>query len=79
MSASPLMNSNDETCPASPAISACAMTFAMVWVLLGLAAFVRSLLCFGRSGTMTEKILGLFISWLAGPLYFFYAPQGYCQ
>jgi len=55
------------------------MTIALVWIVLGMFAFVRSLCCFGRSGTITEKILGLIISWVAGPLYFFFSPEGYCK
>ena len=70
---------SNETPPPAPLLSQCAMTIALVWIVLGMFAFVRSLCCFGRSGTITEKILGLIISWVAGPLYFFFSPEGYCK
>lgn len=71
-------DSDDLSSPPSPVLSKCAMTLALLWVALGMFAFIRSLYCFGRSGTTTQKILGLLISWVAGPLYFFFSPQGYC-
>lgn len=52
----------------------------ILWVLLGLAAFIASLVCFGYSGSLTEKILGLVIAFMIGPFYwfYFYFNKNYC-
>ncbi len=54
--------------------------FVVIWVILGLIAFITSIICFGFSGSTTEKILGLIISLLFGPFYFiyFYLNKNYC-
>ena len=44
--------------------------FMFVWIVLGLTAFVWSLYCFGKSGTMFEKCLGLAMAIFFGPLFF---------
>jgi type IV secretory pathway TrbL component len=44
--------------------------FMFVWIVLGLAAFVWSLYCFGKSGTIFEKCLGLAMAIFFGPLFF---------
>lgn len=44
----------------------------LTWLLVGIAAFIYSLICFGKSGTTTDKFLGLVLSVLFGPLYFIY-------
>lgn len=53
----------------------------VVWVALGIAAFVMSLLCFGRSGSMTEKIFGFLLSVFFGPFYwvYFMVMKKYCR
>ena len=48
------------------------LIFITVWCILGIVAFVYSLMCFGSSGTMVEKIIGLLLSLFFGPLYFIY-------
>jgi len=54
----------------------------LIWAFLGLAAFIMSIVCFGRDGTMSENIIGLILSIFTGPLYFIYyyimKPKGYC-
>jgi hypothetical protein len=55
--------------------------FMFVWIILGLCAFVWSLYCFGKTGTMFQKILGLIMSVFFGPLFFFlykFSPT-YCK
>jgi hypothetical protein len=44
--------------------------FMFVWIVLGLAAFVWSLYCFGKSGTIFQKCLGLVMAIFFGPLFF---------
>jgi len=51
------------------------------WMLSGITAFVASLFCFARSGTMREKVLGLLIAILTGPFFWAYvlSMKGYCR
>lgn len=51
------------------------------WAVGGIAAIIMSLVCFGYSGSTTEKILGLLLAFFLGPLYFiFYAVnKNYCR
>lgn len=54
---------------------------AFVWVVLGIAAFIVSLMCFGRSGSDTHKILGILLAILFGPFYwvYFISNKKYCR
>lgn len=53
----------------------------VVWVALGIAAFVMSLLCFGGSGSMTKKIFGFVLAVFFGPFYwvYFMVTKNYCK
>lgn len=55
--------------------------FCFVWMLSGITAFVSSLFCFTRSGTIREKVLGLLIAVLTGPFFWAYvlSMKGYCR
>ncbi len=57
------------------------LLFVIAWVVGGIAAIIMSLVCFGFSGTTTEKVLGLLMAFFLGPLYFiFYAVnKNYCR
>lgn len=50
----------------------------LLWVGVGFAAFIKSLICFGKKGKTGQKILGLILAVLFGPFYFLYKPPGYC-
>ena len=55
-------------------------TVVVIWAFLGLAAFIMSILCFGRSGTTGQHIAGLLLALFFGPFYwifYYYAPD-YC-
>lgn len=54
---------------------------ASLWALAGIAAFITSLLCFGRTGTFGDKVLGLLLSIFFGPIYwiYFWANRDYCR
>ncbi len=54
--------------------------FVIVWIILGIIAFITSIVCFGFSGNITEKVLGLVLALLFGPFYFlyFYLNKKYC-
>ena len=53
----------------------------IIWLLSGLAAFIWSLVCFGRTGTTAQKVIGLLISFFLGPFYwiYFWASSDYCK
>lgn len=57
-------------------------TFAIsAWIILGLLAYLTSITC--KEGSWVQKVLGVLISILLGPLYFVYLmitkPYGYCS
>jgi len=58
-----------------------AATFAAAWLLFGLIGFIMSLICFGYSGSLGEKILGIVIALVLGPWYFLYyfSSGSYCK
>lgn len=54
--------------------------FIIIWIILGLIAFITSIVCFGFSGSTMEKVMGLLIALLFGPFYwlYFYLNKNYC-
>ena len=52
-----------------------------LWALLGLIAFVKSILCFSSTSSIAEKIIGLVLAVLFGPFYFlyYYLNPRYCK
>lgn len=54
---------------------------ALIWIIAGIAAFIMSLICFGKSGTTTDHVLGLVLAILFGPIYFlfFIFNKSYCR
>lgn len=57
------------------------LTFIFVWVFIGFVAFILSLMCFARSGSKFDKIMGLLLAIFFGPFYFlFYIfNKDYCR
>ena len=57
------------------------LTFVMLWSIAGIVAFIISIYCFTKSGTTGEKILGLILAMILGPIYFIYAAinDKYCK
>lgn len=57
------------------------LTLVLLWLILGFIAFVMSLICFGRTGTQTQHVIGLIIAVLFGPIYFIfhYSINKYCK
>lgn len=55
--------------------------FVILWVFVGLAAFIMSLVCFGRSGSTVQHIIGLLLSIFFGPFYwiYYFAASSYCK
>lgn len=67
---------------ASLGISVAAVSlFAIAWSLIGLAGFVYSLICTGKTPSVTRAILGVVIAIFFGPLYwvYWYADKTYCR
>ncbi len=44
----------------------------VLWALMGLAAFIYSLVCMGKTPSLPRAILGVLMAVLFGPLYFIY-------
>jgi small neutral amino acid transporter SnatA (MarC family) len=55
--------------------------FTLVWVIAGIVAFVMSLVCFARNGTVLEKIVGLLLAVFLGPFYwvYYFISASYCK
>lgn len=75
--------STDETQPAPKGLvvaSGMFIFFLVLWVILGFSAFIMSLVCFGKSGSPTEHLLGLFLAVFFGPFYWIYyiVAKSYC-
>jgi hypothetical protein len=51
------------------------------WVILGITGFIMSIICFGRSGTSSQHIIGLLLAIFFGPIYwiFYLAVPDYCK
>lgn len=52
----------------------------LVFALAGLAGFVTSLVCFGRSGTPGQHVAGFLVAFFFGPFYWLYyaMSSSYC-
>lgn len=66
---------------AKPWAVALLIVIVLLWVFAGISAFVMSLVCFGRSGTTTEHIIGLALAFFFGPFYwiYFFVAKSYCR
>lgn len=55
--------------------------FILTWLFVGLIAFIWSLICFGRSGSAVDHIMGFIIAVIFGPFFFIYyaANKNYCN
>ncbi len=54
--------------------------FIILWAILGISGLIMSMVCFGYTGSVTEKAIGIIIAMLVGPLYwiYFYYNKNYC-
>lgn len=46
--------------------------FIIVWIFSGLAGFIASFICLGFSGSVSDKLIGIFVAFLFGPIYWLY-------
>ena len=58
-----------------------ALILGFIWAVLGMAAFITSIICFGRSGSFGQQVMGLIIATLFGPFYWIYFTyvENYCK
>ena len=57
------------------------MILAIIWIILGIAGFIMSIICFGRTGSITQHIVGLLLAIFFGPffwIFYFFVPD-YCK
>ena len=57
------------------------MILVAVWVILGIAGIIMSIVCFGRSGSTSQHVVGLLLAILFGPIYwiFYFVVPDYCK
>ena len=55
--------------------------FLIIFAMLGLYSIIKSLMCFGKSGSTAEKVIGVLIAFFTGPFYLLYLNfnTGYCE
>lgn len=53
----------------------------VLWIFVGLAAFVMSLICLGRTGTTAQHVIGILLSVFFGPFYwiYYFVASSYCR
>jgi hypothetical protein len=53
----------------------------VIFIIVAIYCVIKSLMCFGKSGSTAEKILGLIIAFFMGPFYLLYLNfnEGYCN
>jgi hypothetical protein len=57
------------------------LVFIVIFVIVAIYCLIKSLMCFGKSGSTAEKIIGLLIAFFTGPFYLLYLNfnEGYCN
>ena len=76
--------SSDKTENKSGALTTTAiivMIIFVAWILLGIAAFIMSIVCFGRSGTTAQHVIGFLLAVFFGPFYwiYYFVVKSYCR
>jgi hypothetical protein len=77
----PLTDEEKNTIKLGAGMGITVLVLIFLWGLAGFVAFIMSIVCFGRSGSTAEKIVGLFISLFLGPFYWIYygVSKTYCK
>lgn len=54
--------------------------FVIIWFFAGVTGFVASLICLAYKGSMSDKIIGVLLAFLLGPVYWLYfgLNKSYC-
>ena len=52
-----------------------------IFIIVAIYCLIKSLMCFGKSGSTAEKIFGVIIAFFTGPFYLLYLNfnEGYCN
>lgn len=55
--------------------------FVFLWFFVGIAAFIMSLLCFGKTGSTAQHIVGFLLALFFGPFYwiYYFSAASYCR
>ncbi len=79
--AAPATKEPDKTKDSTAAFSAFFLLFLGIFVIVSIYCLVKSFMCFGKSGTTAEKIMGVLIAFFTGPFYLLYLNfnTGYCN
>jgi uncharacterized membrane-anchored protein len=74
-------NQNNQNNHMNESRNALMLSIILIWTLSGILAFIFSIVCFWRTGTPVEKVIGLLIAILMGPFYFLYflLMKDYCK
>ncbi len=53
----------------------------VIFIIVAIYCVIKSLMCFGKSGSTAEKIIGVIIAFFMGPFYLLYLNfnDGYCN
>lgn len=56
-------------------------TLAVGWVLLGIAGFVYSIICVGKTKSIWKSLWGITVAVMMGPLFwvYYYVDKDYCR
>lgn len=76
-----IIDEDDENIGISPFVYTLLGIAMFVWVIAGIAAFILSLICFGKSGSESQKLIGLLLAVIFGPFYWIYfmVSKNYCR
>jgi len=57
------------------------VVFAIIWVLAGIAAFIYSMVCYGKNANVWTSLMGLLLALFLGPFYWIYywVDKSYCR
>lgn len=57
------------------------LMIAFAWMVAGIIAFLWSIVCFGKSGTAVQQVVGLLLALFTGPIFFLYlySVKNYCR
>ena len=72
---------NNEETLLTRSISYLILVCILIWFLIGIIGFLLSLVCFGRSGTIIQKLGGFGIALLTGPFFwvYYFLDTSYCR
>ena len=69
------------TATANASMNVLVLIFLGIFIIISIYCLVKSIMCFGKSGSTLEKIFGVIIAFFTGPFYLLYLNfnKGYCN